>query len=713
MTKKKRKLGAAADAEAGPSTRQRYERLCSLGKSSHVTQSGLDKLLADCKENGMPESFSRRTQYRAREDICTTDTMYGPLVTEKTLNCKGERVKVGFQNPLAFIRYHCANSPHYAQIVEETLARNPCTPQTPWDIILYQDGVNPADGLAKNQSRNMSTYYWSFKQFGAEILAHEQVWGTVCVMRHDKANKLEGKEAQLTYHVVEQFFGDEHDIRKSGVSVGWESADGTKHAAKLFAKLGVLLADEPALKEMLDCKGHGGSKPCCCCLNATHHKPPRGAGGEESTKPLHEGGGTYAVPITCCDFKSFKLYTNESLRRSVQRLGEVTGTERDKLQQLFGFNYNPWSIIIADKFGIDVADCVMYDWAHVTVCGGIVDVEFGMFMQHMVRSKTHTSYGELKQYLSMWVGPKSHGIPMHLFEDEARLKRYVKNADLPCTASEFLTLAPLLRRYMVHVVKERNQQPKYVDSMIAALDVLELLQSVKCGVVTPEKLHTAIEKHMRLFKEAYGEKAVRPKHHYALHLGDMLEKHKILLATFTQERKHRAVKRYVRGRTNKSSFDYNAMMDITLHSIWELSMPFFRAFSTTEPKGKQKTWLEDLFPNEKMHDLTLHADLTINGGACKNGDIVSFMYDGHLSVGELLLTVGVAPSGGKLGQMVCFVSLFEYIPDEANADHTLYKYRVLNRTVRVHEHELDTVFCHKFSKDGTVCFVVVPYECRP
>ena len=125
-------------------------------------------------------------------------------------------------------------------------------------------------------------------------------------------------------------------------------------------------------------------------------------------------------------------------------------------------------------------------------------------------------------------------------------------------------------------------------------------------------------------------------------------------------------------------------------------------------------WLEDMFPDESMHDLTLHADLTINGGACKNGDIVSFYYNGHLTVGELLLTVGVAPSGGKLGQMFCFLSLFEYIPDdEADADPTLAKYRVLNRTVKVPEHDLDTVFCHRFSRDGTICFVIVPYECRP
>ena len=332
----------------GEGTRERYEKLTKLGKQSFVTQSGMSKLLNDVKINGLPESFCRSTQYRARGDICSSDTLYGPLVVEKELHLvDGETLTIGFQNPLAFFEYHCRNSPHYAEIVKQTLERSPCNASTPWRIILYSDGVNPSDGLAKNRSRTMSTYYWSFAEFGEEVLCHEQVWGTVCCMRSNKAKKLSGGEAQLCYHVLEQFFGDTHDIRRAGVNV---NLHGSGQRAKIFARVGIILADEPALKEMIDCKGHGGTKPCPCCRNATSHKPP--GGGE----PLHLSCA-WAVPITETDFTKFKLFSNEGIRTACCRLSELklaaTTTEDakhlKKVEQMYGYNHNPWSIILEEE----------------------------------------------------------------------------------------------------------------------------------------------------------------------------------------------------------------------------------------------------------------------------------------------------------------------------------------------------------------------------
>lgn len=138
----------------------------------------------------MPDAFSRRSQFRARASVCLPEGDYGPLVVEKTLVLNnGEEVEVGFQNPLAFLNYHCKHSPHYARLVEETLKKKPSSLSSPWTIILYLDRVDPGDGLQKHRSRPLSTYDSSFKEFGAEVLAHEQVWGTVTCMRTSKSNK--------------------------------------------------------------------------------------------------------------------------------------------------------------------------------------------------------------------------------------------------------------------------------------------------------------------------------------------------------------------------------------------------------------------------------------------------------------------------------------------------------------------------------------------
>ena len=139
---------------------------------------------------------------------------------------------------------------------------------------------------------------------------------------------------------------------------------------------------------------------------------------------------------------------------------------------------------------------------------------------------------------------------------------------IACTASEFLTLAPIIKRFLERVVKPQGIKLAHVESMIAVLEVLELLQACKVeGLVSKADLRRAIENHLVKFKAAYGGDAMKPKHHYSLHLPDM---HRPLQAVFTHERKHRAVKRYSRGRTTLKSFDCCVLEDVTCHNIWEL-----------------------------------------------------------------------------------------------------------------------------------------------
>ena len=61
-----------------------------------------------------------------------------------------------------------------------------------------------------------------------------------------------------------------------------------------------------------------------------------------------------------------------------------------------------------------------------------------------------------------------------------------------------------------------------VDSMVACLAVVLLLMSVRTGLVSASALFDAISVHLPLYNACYGDGCVRPKHHYALHLPDLL-----------------------------------------------------------------------------------------------------------------------------------------------------------------------------------------------
>jgi hypothetical protein len=506
--------GASSSSTSGP------ERLISLRATSFASQSALNSILADVKSGGAPDSFSRASQYRARKDLCHTETPYGKLVTQRTLEVtRGKPITVAFLNPFAFIHYCCERSKNYSVIMLNALDRNPSSPSNPWHIVLYQDGVDPGDGLAKNKSRHEFVFYWSFLEFGMAVLCHEEVWGTATVMRTVMAKRLPGGVTELTHRVLEQFHNDEHDMRITGVNI---LCQGSQNRHRIFGKVRVLMSDIPALTEMLSSKGHGALKPCACCQNATHHKPPGGA------VPIHVYS-EYCVQITDTNIENFKQHTNESLRQVATKLQELKVTKSGGVLEhletnVYGYTWTPWSIIANARFGIDAADAIMFDWAHLYVSDGLADVEFGEYMKAMHVATTqggigHTcTYSTLGDYLKGWKWPKSRGSPLHLFEPE-KTKRFIKSGDFNCSASEFLSLAPLIKRFLERVVMPQVESIPGLrlktESMIAVLKVLDILQKCKLkGAVTPDKLRTAIKTHLDLFKACHDVSDMRPKHHY-------------------------------------------------------------------------------------------------------------------------------------------------------------------------------------------------------
>ncbi len=690
-------------------------RLMSLGRASFVSKSGIAKLLKDVEDNGIPDTYDRSAQYRARKDICNTETPYGRLV--ENVVCQGTNGKdfpIPFQNPLAFIAYHAENSPHYAEILERALAKKPCTPSTPWKVILYQDGVDPSDGLAKNHSRKSCVFYWSIAEFGLHALAHEEVWGTITIMRSLDTKNLEGGIGTLTHKVLEQFFNEVNDIRKAGVSLRIKAPrQNGEHVnvTHVFCEIGVLLADEPALKEMLDCKGHAGHKCCVLCANCSLHTLEH---------PLTERSD-YWVGSDSTNWADFEKHNDDSLRNTVRALHNhhaawkakrMKKEQYDEKSACLGFNFNAKSIILNTCFMLGIASIVMYDWAHTYVCDGLADTELGQCMKAMHTARTPTRFSELGEYVASFTFPRNCGNPNHLFTESAN-RNNAANGGFTCSASEFLSLAPILHRYFSRVVQPRGFFLPLVLSMIAVLEVVMLLQAVKTGQVTPDALWDAIVRHLRLYKEAYGSGKMRPKHHYALHLPDMLRRFGFLLATFTHERKHRIVKRHTRDRCNLRSWALGALEDITCHQIWEMSLPFFMSLSSILPTRKALMSLREMFPGLSDDAFSLHRSIKCNGGQCDNGDVMSFLHEGDICIGELLMTVGVFD--GREHTMWSFFALWQPWGASTSADELPGWGTLLmsdEHVVKVPMAHIDTVFLYRAADDRKSCLAYAPYEIR-
>ena len=706
MASKRQKLDGRARAEA----------LSSLGRNSFVTKSGIEKLLKAVRDDGIPETFDRKAQYRARKDMCPSTTTYGELVVTVPVTLhkkdrKGKTVPVaesfGFQNPLAFLAYHCAESPQYADIVMNALEHHPCDPTRPWNVILYQDGVDPSDGLANCHSRKSCVFYWTFSEFGMRALAHEEVWGTVCVTRMHEANELSGRMSELTSKVLDQFFGDTYNIRISGVSVVIKGSQ-QQQRAHITAKIGVLLADEPALKEMTDCKGHAGHKCCLLCMNATLVNTQR---------PLHTVSD-YAVPISSTKLTDFKLHTNDTIRHVMLRLkdysdrvkaGTMTNDEFTSRSAVLGWNWSDHNIVLNTRYAIDLASVVMYDWGHTYVCEGVADVEFGKCMKVLAKRRSASTYPEFGTYLDSFTLPKSSPSPSHLFRADA-IRNNLRKSSFTASASEFLTLVPIIARYFQAVAAMRDDGCRdVVDSMIAVLWVVVLLQAIKACNVSPDLLAAAISAHYDLFIRAYGAEDARPKHHYALHLPEMLRFFGFLLSTFTHERKHRLVIRYTRGRMNLQSWGKGAIEEITCHQIWELKQSFFMDDVVAKPTGRTLLALREIFPTAIDGAFTLHNKVKCNGGAFSSGDVVALIINGELEVGELLCTVEVSASDGS-SSMYSIISRWS---KTGNVSHSWMEVTVSDEhTSKIDTDCVDTVLTYRMAGDRSSCSVYLPYELR-
>lgn len=393
--------------------------LISLGRCSYASHSAISKLLAHISEHGLPETYDRSAQFRARKDICRQDVHgYGPLIVDQQMPLQSGGTATGsFQNPLAAFAYHCRYSSHYARVVKDAAAKYPPSPSSPWRLIIYQDGVDPSDGLAKNHSRKSAVFYWAFAEYGLAALSHEEMWLTLCVSRYSQHQKLAGTVSCLFQHVLQLFFGETHDIMRTGIHV--ELCDG--ESLHIFARVNSLLADMPAIKECTYCKGHSGIFCCPKCLDAAQHHSV----GESI--PLHLLSEK-AVSIVNFNINAFTALKEKTLHAITQRnnadydawqSGTMTKDAFETAQTVRGWNWTPADVILNQRFQLDLPNIIMFDWAHLYVHDGLADVEFGLAMSALQKaSRGTTSFAECGNVISRFELPKSAPSLGHLFTDE-------------------------------------------------------------------------------------------------------------------------------------------------------------------------------------------------------------------------------------------------------------------------------------------------------
>ena len=120
---------------------------------SHATYSAVAAICKSVDENGLPAAYSRATQYRRRKTAAGAHTAYGPLTRPLSLP---DGTIIGVQNPAAMLLECAARSSAFVDVLQAAIAENPM----PWHIVLYTDGITPADTAIKHDLRHLEARGW-------------------------------------------------------------------------------------------------------------------------------------------------------------------------------------------------------------------------------------------------------------------------------------------------------------------------------------------------------------------------------------------------------------------------------------------------------------------------------------------------------------------------------------------------------------------------
>ena len=341
------------------------------------------------------------------------------------------------------------------------------------------------------------------------------------------------------------------------------------------------------------------------------------------------------------------MHTDDSIRRVVQELSSSASDMRpDQLaakEQRLGWNHSTYSLIAHERIRLDFISTHMWDWAHLLLCDGLADVECGYFFKRLQRqASARSSMQEFADYVNEFTLPSVMGSVNYILSAD-RIRLNLQKAQFSCSASEFLTVAPLLQLYIRRKVLPRKDCEMECESMLAVLDYLELIYNIKAGirVVAPDELLARIQGHLDLFKGVYTAELMRPKHHYILHLPMCLFRHKTLLSTLVNERRHKLVKRYTRDRVHSTRWELNSLEDVVAHQVYECQLSWY-GIGLLDPHPAAGSVLNNLL--QIWPDVTDFA-VSIRGRACNGtigtGDMVWYntasLGTPGLYVGEVLL----------------------------------------------------------------------------
>jgi len=594
--------------------------------------------------------------------------------------------KIFYTNPVALLHSLCGATA-FGVLMRQRLAERPSTLETPWTLIFYTDEIGVATIMIGKDQRKSEAFYWSFLEFGADVLCQEAAWLVSCAARSMLVHSIPGAVSNTMRMLMHTFIRDGSDIR-NGVLL----PVGPERAPRLcFAKPGIVMGDEDGLRKLCGSKGSSATKLCYDCQNVLNCRYKRTA---KSTP--------WNVWSSELDRKKWVPHTNDSVRAVLETLrdlhsamveGRSTKTALEETEMSFGFNFVPNALLLDPFLGITI-DMFVHDWFHTYLQTGVWNYELVNLMLFLEAGRENVTWVDLRGFAERWTWPRQYQSPANLLR-----KENVKDqqAAFGCSASDALNLTPVLACFLQTIDVPAGREPQ-VRSFLALCDVLDLIKCSNIAEVDPKLLDELIMLHLRLFQTAYNELNWVPKHHVTGHIATQ----RCLISLFTPERRHKIVKRFLQARRNDKGFEKGVMEELVCHMLSEADEISLREPSLLDPvapRAKLATALRTYCPSAQA--IFASRSLRTARGATVMARDVVLLASGD--VGEVWFHCSID------SELLTCVSIWSRAPSDRDT-HDCKRYKREDNPGLVSGSNVVTALIHCVSGDGVAVLIPMPWR---
>jgi hypothetical protein len=462
----------------------------------------------------------------------------------------GNSFSWGMLDAAGLFQHYCRCSSAYRVFAKHALEKH----HGKWHLILYEDEVQPGNAFLGR--RKVHAWYFSFREFDMHV-RDENAWICFAVLQSSIVPKVRGEFSCVSKIVAECLFTRKLPNFASGIAVELPEP----HLVQVELED---LQDADALKYKWDIKGHAGIKPCMQCNNVFMKG--------------HSAAFVHAsfVDITDLDWDRVKepQATDLEIWAAQDELLALVGvpgmsSHRKTLETFYGQNANRDGLLACKELRPYIKPSrSSYDPMHCYFSNGIADIEVSLATNRLGELKF--DFRAIERFVNYGWSPAE----TLLFSSDG-----VKGM-----ASQVLRAVPLLRHFLVKLVKPSGLLVDEIASFELLADVVQQLQKLKLYSKIPlneaDELRRLQALHYTAFKKAYGAEKCVPKHHYSMHIPSQLRRIGIFLDAFVCERKHKLPKEVLEYYTNAVR-----TVLVELHAVTRLNLVQLDAMSRAPAAG--------------------------------------------------------------------------------------------------------------------------------